>query len=145
MVLCNPSRYSPPATDRIWLWVHHLKIPIYPIFYLLKGDYMSPIKKFAACMLLGPNEWSPSGMGRGSAIIRHAGSKYLIRSCDATWRPIGSIGYTLQECLDFLVESLYNPISPHITLYNLEKKTNSAKQRSVLPGVSHGSALFGLL
>ena len=25
---------SPPEVDRIWLWV-----PMYPIFYLLKGDY----------------------------------------------------------------------------------------------------------
>ena len=26
--------------DRIWLWVCYIKSPIYPIFYLLKGDYM---------------------------------------------------------------------------------------------------------
>ena len=25
--------------DRIWLWVSYKKIFIYPIFYLLKGDY----------------------------------------------------------------------------------------------------------
>ena len=31
--------YSPPLVDRIWLWVCSNKIPIYPIFYLLKGDY----------------------------------------------------------------------------------------------------------
>ena len=31
--------YSPPSVDRIWLWVDHNKIPIYPIVYLLKGDY----------------------------------------------------------------------------------------------------------
>ena len=30
---------SPPCVDRIWLWVYYNKIPIYPIFYLLKGDY----------------------------------------------------------------------------------------------------------
>ena len=30
--------YSPPEVDRIWLWVYYNKIPIYPIFYLLKGD-----------------------------------------------------------------------------------------------------------
>ena len=29
--------YSPPEVDRIWLWVYYNKIPIYPIFYLLKG------------------------------------------------------------------------------------------------------------
>ena len=23
----------------MWLWVYYNKIPIYPIFYLLKGDY----------------------------------------------------------------------------------------------------------
>ena len=34
-----PEPYSPPEVDRIWLWVYHNKIPIYPIFYLLKGDY----------------------------------------------------------------------------------------------------------
>ena len=33
---CKP--YSPPKVDRIWLWVYDNKIPIYPIFYLLKGD-----------------------------------------------------------------------------------------------------------
>ena len=32
--------YSPPEVGRIWLWVDYNKIPIYPIFYLLKGDYM---------------------------------------------------------------------------------------------------------
>ena len=31
--------YSPPQVDRIWLWVQYNKIPIYPIFYLLTGDY----------------------------------------------------------------------------------------------------------
>ena len=25
--------------DRKWLWVYYTKIPRYPIFYLLKGDY----------------------------------------------------------------------------------------------------------
>ena len=30
---------SPPEVDKIWLWVYYNKIPIYPIFYLLKGDY----------------------------------------------------------------------------------------------------------
>ena len=33
------SEYSPPSVDRIWLWVYCNKIPIYPIFYLLKRDY----------------------------------------------------------------------------------------------------------
>ena len=27
--------------DRIWLWVCYSKIPIYPTFYLLEGDYRS--------------------------------------------------------------------------------------------------------
>ena len=31
--------YSSPSVDRIWLWVYSNKIPIYPIFYLFKGDY----------------------------------------------------------------------------------------------------------
>ena len=30
--------YSHPEVDRIWPWVYYHKIPIYPIFYLLKGD-----------------------------------------------------------------------------------------------------------
>ena len=29
--------HSPPQVDRIWLWVCDNKIPIYPMFYLLKG------------------------------------------------------------------------------------------------------------
>ena len=31
--------YSPPQVDRMSLWVYDNQIPIYPIFYLLKGDY----------------------------------------------------------------------------------------------------------
>ena len=31
--------YSHPEVDRIWLWVYYNEIPIYPIFYLLKGHY----------------------------------------------------------------------------------------------------------
>ena len=31
--------YSPPSVNRIWLWVYHDKIPIYPNLYLLKGDF----------------------------------------------------------------------------------------------------------
>ena len=34
--------YSPPQVDRVWLWVYSNKISIYPIFYLLKGDYRVP-------------------------------------------------------------------------------------------------------
>ena len=37
----NLKPYSPPQVDRIWLCVYYNKIPIYPIFYLLKGDYKS--------------------------------------------------------------------------------------------------------
>ena len=33
--------YNPPSADTIWLWVYSDKIPIYPIFYLFKGDYNS--------------------------------------------------------------------------------------------------------
>ena len=35
-----------PQVDRIWLWVHYNKIPIYPIFYLLQGDYKHPLFGF---------------------------------------------------------------------------------------------------
>ena len=28
-----------PLKDRIWIWIYYNKIPIDPIFYLLKGDY----------------------------------------------------------------------------------------------------------
>ena len=31
--------YSPFFVDRIRFWVYSNKIPIYPISYLLKGDY----------------------------------------------------------------------------------------------------------
>ena len=31
--------FSPPSVDRTWLWVYYHKILIYPILYLLKGDY----------------------------------------------------------------------------------------------------------
>ena len=31
----------PPSVDRIWLWVCYNKIPIYPIFYLLRRDTTS--------------------------------------------------------------------------------------------------------
>ena len=38
-----PGNYCPALVDRIWLWVHYNKIPIYPVFYLLKRDYtLSP-------------------------------------------------------------------------------------------------------
>ena len=30
-----------PYVDRMWLWVCYNKIPIHPIFYLLKTDHMS--------------------------------------------------------------------------------------------------------
>ena len=36
--------YSPPEVDRIGLWVYDTKIPIYPIFYLLKGDHIPWVK-----------------------------------------------------------------------------------------------------
>ena len=32
--------YGPSKADRIWLWVSYKKIPTYPIFYLLKEDYI---------------------------------------------------------------------------------------------------------
>ena len=35
-----PPNCSPPEVDRIWLWVYCNKIPICPIFCLLKGDYI---------------------------------------------------------------------------------------------------------
>ena len=33
------NSYSPPSGDRVWLWAYYNKIPMHPIFYLLKGDY----------------------------------------------------------------------------------------------------------
>ena len=33
------QKHSPPLVDRISLWVYYSKVPIYLIFYLLKGDY----------------------------------------------------------------------------------------------------------
>ena len=32
------SGCSPPYIDRIGLWVYYNEIPIYPMFYVLKGD-----------------------------------------------------------------------------------------------------------
>ena len=32
--------YGPPEVDKIWLWVYKNEIPIDPIFYVLKGDYV---------------------------------------------------------------------------------------------------------
>ena len=41
-VACGPDQTkgfsNPPQVDRIWLWVYYSKIPIYPVFYLLKVD-----------------------------------------------------------------------------------------------------------
>ena len=37
--------YSPPEVDKIWLWVYCNKIPIYPIFHLLKGTIGSYLKQ----------------------------------------------------------------------------------------------------
>ena len=34
-------QYSLPYVDRLWLWVYYNKVPIYPIFYLLKGGLYS--------------------------------------------------------------------------------------------------------
>ena len=34
--------YTPPEVDRMWLWVDFDQISIYPLFSLLKGDYMLP-------------------------------------------------------------------------------------------------------
>ena len=43
---------SSPEVDRIWLWVYYTKIPIYPIFYLLNGDY-SPRLALEKVLLAG--------------------------------------------------------------------------------------------
>ena len=41
--------FSHPEVDRIWLWVYFNKIPIYPIFYLLKGDYIPILRSARQC------------------------------------------------------------------------------------------------
>ena len=33
---------------RTWLWAYYSKIPIYPIFYLAKGDYRFGVWEFRA-------------------------------------------------------------------------------------------------
>ena len=38
-----------PYVDRIWLWVYYNKIPMYPIFYLLKGDYVLGLRFTDRC------------------------------------------------------------------------------------------------
>ena len=35
------QNYSLPQVDRTWPWVCSSKITIYPIFFLLKGDYVT--------------------------------------------------------------------------------------------------------
>ena len=56
--------------DRIWLWIYSNTIPIYPIFYLLKGDYRVRVSVFsvdprslpwASSCFLGPNSGSLVG------------------------------------------------------------------------------------
>ena len=57
--------YSPPEVDRIWLLVYYNKIPIYPIFYLVKGDYSYRLASHAApvpVFLQGP-ELNPHALG----------------------------------------------------------------------------------
>ena len=44
--------YSPSEVDRIRLWVYYHKISIYPIFYLLKGDYTCFWADLWRCMSL---------------------------------------------------------------------------------------------
>ena len=41
--LCESQPTQCLKVDGIWLWVYCTKIPIYPIFYLLKGDYIPNI------------------------------------------------------------------------------------------------------
>ena len=42
------GRKGPSSVDNIWLWVYNNKIPIYPIFYLFKGDCKSRLKQVGA-------------------------------------------------------------------------------------------------
>ena len=66
------ATYSSPSVDRIWLWVNVKKIPIYPIFYLLKGGYMhfkaetipSQVSIQAKMLGIAPGPRESSGMSK---------------------------------------------------------------------------------
>ena len=40
--VCSKMRVYGFRAYRMWLWVYYNEIPLYPIFYLLQGDYMVP-------------------------------------------------------------------------------------------------------
>ena len=67
----NKAGYSPLEVDRIWLWVYYNKIPIYLIFYLLKGDYS---------MYRGPSYFGQLSFAepRPSKLVLWCGSTILI-------------------------------------------------------------------
>ena len=62
--------YSPPQVDRIWLWVYYNKIPIYPIFYLLKGDYRLRVGDCVVGVPRDEMEFPKLGVFVGARIIR---------------------------------------------------------------------------
>ena len=46
----NPEAYSPNQVDGIWFRRYYNKIPIYPIFYLLKGRHNQTIAVGKHCL-----------------------------------------------------------------------------------------------
>ena len=56
--------YSSPKVDRIWLWLYYNKIPIYPVFYLRKGD--------SRCSSAQVEETLPTlGCSAASGVLNH--------------------------------------------------------------------------
>ena len=53
----------PPEVDRIWLWGYYNKIPIYPILYLLKGDYILLRMGGSLSLTQVPNYWVLGPLG----------------------------------------------------------------------------------
>ena len=49
--------YSFSEVDRIWLWAYYNKVPICPIFYLLKGEYRRSYSHRDTCRGLSPDDW----------------------------------------------------------------------------------------
>ena len=97
--------YSPPGVYRIWLWVYYTKIPLYPIFYLLKGDY-----RVYPASLAYPFFWGCYGLAVRNLNI------LLGKHCPSLFRTSGAKGdeATVYQLLHDPLSSL--PSSPWKTI-----------------------------
>ena len=81
--------YRPPYVDRIWLWVDYNKIPMYPIFYLLKGDYrlnmsnenpvltLQPLGLYSSHLGAQPNTWALPMLAVSVTLFRYSSFFHL--------------------------------------------------------------------